>query len=499
MGYKKVNTERSIGYYIVNELNIDLNKIWNYEKNNKLGINPWDISRNSHTKVWLFCQHFDYHNDFGGYEVSCNKFYCFHKDGHCSYCNNGKLTHPKDSFAQHGIDIFGNDFLEKYWSSYNTLNPWEIPFRSNKKVWLYCQNNDKHNYDRNNNRIGYEIKCDGFWDRKGCSYCGNTKTHWSESIGYLQRDFSKQLSSIKRNNITLEDCYSISLNSNKKFFIPCLKCGNISTKRKSLYDVNYYSCEFCSDGISIPNKWIQGLLKQLDIKYIPEYSPYYFRKSQSVDIFIPSMNLIIEMDGGRGNHTKEYDCWRDFLNMKYGGYKTIRVDLKDNYTHNEFICLKEQTVNSLSNIFDLSNIDWDTIWKSCQCSKLIESCEMWNDGIAIKDISLKLGINRNTVSKYLQTGNNLNLCIYSKEEAIKRASKLKEGKSNKSSSSVICLTTKKIFHCQNDAMKEYNIPYNGISGCCRGDRRYCGKLKDGTKLVWRYVKWNHNKKYRINK
>ena len=35
------------------------------------------------------------------------------------------------------------------------------------------------------------------------------------------------------------------------------------------------------------------------------------------------------MDGGYGNHTREYDYWRAFLNMKYGGYKTIRIDLTD--------------------------------------------------------------------------------------------------------------------------------------------------------------------------
>ena len=44
----------------------------------------------------------------------------------------------------------------------------------------------------------------------------------------------------------------------------------------------------------------------------------------------------------------------------------------------------------------------------------------------------------------------------------------------------------------------YNIKNRGnISNCCRGKYNYCGKLPDGTKLVWRYLVWNHNKKFRI--
>lgn len=46
---------------------------------------------------------------------------------------------------------------------------------------------------------------------------------------------------------------------------------------------------------------------------------------------------------------------------------------------------------------------------------------------------------------------------------------------------------------------EVKCPYDKTinSICCKGERKYCGKLEDGTELVWRYVKWNHNKKYKI--
>lgn len=74
-----------------------------------------------------------------------------------------------------------------------------------------------------------------------------------------------------------------------------------------------------------------------------------------------------------------------------------------------------------------------------------------------------------------------------------------KGKSHPNAKSVICLTTKKIFLTVQDAMKEYNIKSTSeIGKCCKGKVKSCGKLSNGTKLVWKYLSWKHNKKYRIS-
>ena len=72
------------------------------------------------------------------------------------------------------------------------------------------------------------------------------------------------------------------------------------------------------------------------------------------------------------------------------------------------------------------------------------------------------------------------------------------GKNNPMAKSIICLTTKKIFYAIKDAKRFYQIKGENISACCKGKRNYCGKYK-GQKLVWRYLVWNHNKKYRIKR
>ena len=79
----------------------------------------------------------------------------------------------------------------------------------------------------------------------------------------------------------------------------------------------------------------------------------------------------------------------------------------------------------------------------------------------------------------------------------------KHGKDNKNSKSVICLTTKKIFYSTKEAGEYYNCDSSGISKCCRKDKnkqgytiKSVGKYK-GQKLVWIYLVWNHDKKFRI--
>lgn len=63
--------------------------------------------------------------------------------------------------------------------------------------------------------------------------------------------------------------------------------------------------------------------------------------------------------------------------------------------------------------------------------------------------------------------------------------------------SVICLTTKKIFFTLTNASEYYNCNINCIVRCCKGKQKYAGKLPNGIKLVWKYIVWNHDKKFRI--
>lgn len=75
----------------------------------------------------------------------------------------------------------------------------------------------------------------------------------------------------------------------------------------------------------------------------------------------------------------------------------------------------------------------------------------------------------------------------SKEEINKKIGELEIINKNKHSKSVICTTTNKIFNDKKDACVFYNIKsYKNIFDCCDGKTQYCGKLEDGTRLLWMY-------------
>ena len=327
------------------------------------------------------------------------------------------------------------------------LDPYKIRKCSNKKLWFLCQEKEYHNdYD------GYEMTCANFYNGVRCGYCGKKKIHPKDSLGCIFPNIAKMIA-IPKNNLTFEDTLKIYSKSDKnKYYIECSECKQISNKTYYLQNLvnNLWQCEYCSDNITMPNKFIQSLLNQLNIDYLSEYSPWYFKKTQTVDIFIPSMNLIIEMDGNYGNHTREYDYWRDFLNLKYGGYKTIRIDLTDNYYLRELECLKEETIKSLSNIFNLSNVNWDLVLEESQKSKCLKAWKLWDENYSTSEIANKLKLSQATIITYLKRGYSCGKCTYTKKLSMEKEGCKRKGINNSSS--------KKYWVFMNNGEKYKNIP-----------------------------------------
>ena len=154
------NYENSFAYYIEKELKLDINKILNMNKNKKLGLNPYHLHKQATTKIWFLCQKHSYHNDFEGYKMDCHHFY---NGNRCPYCA-GKKIHIKDSFAQWGINKYGEDFLDKYWSKNNNVNPWTIHPQYNGYIYLICQWCNRE----------YKIKANNFYNGCNCNICNKS-------------------------------------------------------------------------------------------------------------------------------------------------------------------------------------------------------------------------------------------------------------------------------------------------------------------------------------
>ena len=95
------------------------------------------------------------------------------------------------------------------------------------------------------------------------------------------------------------------------------------------------------------------------------------------------------------------------------------------------------------------------------------------------------------ISKATKGKNNPMYGKHHSEEVKRKMSKSQKGKKHHmhdKGKKVICITTGKIFNKQSEASNYYNVVLKNISCCCRGERNYAGKLSDGTKLQWKFLK-----------
>lgn len=127
----------SIAQYILNNFpDKDLYDVWDKEKNDKKGLNPWVLSKGSNKKCWFICQEKDYH---GSYEMICNNFT---QGQRCCYCK-GTKTHKLDSIGQLIIDNYSEEFLWKIWNNLNKISPFDLSPYSRKEIIWNCPDN-KH-------------------------------------------------------------------------------------------------------------------------------------------------------------------------------------------------------------------------------------------------------------------------------------------------------------------------------------------------------------------
>lgn len=223
-----------------------------------------------------------------------------------------------------------------------------------------------------------------------------------------------------------QDGYRYTHGSAKRLEFVCPDCG--ASKLLALNSVvNYgFSCVKCSDGVSLPNKYSRALLDQLlNCDYLCEYTPDWAKPYIYDNYFeYGGCKYILEMDGAYHyfersvskktlSERQKDDAIKDQL-ATLNNVDIIRINCS--VSQPDFI--KEQILQSrLSDIFDLSKVNWHLCEEKSQRSLVKQVCEMYMSGLyAPSTIMHNLHICRDTLIKYLKIGAKLDWCDYDPEQ-----------------------------------------------------------------------------------
>ncbi|MBQ8722640.1 MAG: hypothetical protein IJY67_10955 [Paludibacteraceae bacterium] len=222
-----------------------------------------------------------------------------------------------------------------------------------------------------------------------------------------------------------EDGYRCTYGTIKKFEFICPVCGNVILK--PVFQVSHHGlcCKKCSDGVSLPNKYSRALLDQLPINdYTCEYQPDWAKPYFYDNYFEYNGNkYILEMDGAYHYVEKSVskksleerqkdDQIKDDLAVK-NGVDVIRINCA--ISQADFI--KENILESkLSDIFDLSSINWELCDEKSQKNLVKYACELYMQHLyTLVEIEQLLHISKDTLRRYLKTGVRFGWCDYNPE------------------------------------------------------------------------------------
>ena len=219
-----------------------------------------------------------------------------------------------------------------------------------------------------------------------------------------------------------EDAIKYAPKSNQKLECICPDCGKEyirSCAKMSDYGV---PC-MCGDGFSYPEKFMFDILQQLQVNFIPQYC--LERSMFRYDFYLIDYNIIIEVNGIQHYKQKwerneiENDKNKKDFAFSYG------------FTDDNYIVLdcRESNVNFIKNsiltsklnkIFDLNNIDFIKSSEFAMNNLANMTCQLWNQGYSVKDISNRLKLHKHTIISYLKQGSDIGWCSYVVGDGMKR-------------------------------------------------------------------------------
>lgn len=257
-----------------------------------------------------------------------------------------------------------------------------------------------------------------------CPYCNNKRCLTGvNDVATLRKDLLKYF-------VNPEIAREHGVGCHIRVKLRCPECKQIKTLQLSDLCSKGFHCDYCNDNVSLGEKMLRNLIVQLPIEeYDFERSePWSQNKRYDVYFVYKSIKYLIEVDGEQ--HVKDTSWsakeWqRENDNLKttlalQNGYELIRIKAYKT----DFDYIKRSILESrLSDLFDLSDIDWNLICKQTVTSRNIEIAEyyMEHKGITMMEMASHFHVSTPTIQSALKKLSKIGLCEYSKEKVIKNA------------------------------------------------------------------------------
>ena len=252
--------------------NAELMAEWDWEKNNKLGFNPNEITNHSGKKVWWIC--------INGHSFDATVANRSNGKG-CPICAGRKVLVGYNDLETWCIKNNRLDLIKEFDKEKNVFSMKEITKSCKKEVWWLCPNG--HSYSAT---LHHRIKMN-----TGCGVCSH-KVFLSgyNDLQSTNPDIAKEFD-IEKNGITPDQVMAGS--NNKKYWFLCPKGHSYSATL--LNRKKGRNCPICAKEmhVSFPEKAIFFYLKKYNFEVKENYRAHYL-KNKEFDIYIENINFAIE-------------------------------------------------------------------------------------------------------------------------------------------------------------------------------------------------------------
>lgn len=219
-----------------------------------------------------------------------------------------------------------------------------------------------------------------------------------------------------------EEAKKIGRGKEIKIDVKCPVCGNEHGVWLFHLTKKQYSCQYCGDGVSYPERLMGAVLTKLGVNFKKGIT--FNGGKQVYDFYLPDHNAILETHGIQhykrsfGTRTVEEEQKNDQYKLELA----IENGIKEEDYH-QINCMKStlkwcrQNIElALEKYFDtsvLTDKDWCEIDKASQPSVVVDVCKYYNEnGGSIRYIGRLFGVSSTTIARYLRKGTELGICKY---------------------------------------------------------------------------------------